>query len=100
MLKNLGKLKLGTKITIKIETPLGTDTICRVRYFGEIEDDGYIHESGAWSLYEIPGTVEKCYSCIVRPYRKRKLYRMKIGFEIKSFEIGWLAFYEDIWQYK
>jgi len=87
--EELEKLEDRTKITIKLETHLGTMTYNKVRYFGGIEKDGWIHKSGAWCLYEIPGTIEQCYSALFRPYKSKKSHRIKIGFELKSFEIGW-----------
>ncbi|MDD5589400.1 MAG: hypothetical protein PHP92_05070 [Candidatus Nanoarchaeia archaeon] len=90
LIERLKKLEIGKKIKIKTENHFGSESINKVRYFGEIQEDGWIHESGAWCLYKIPGVVKKCYSAEFKPYKKKnKLYRIKIEFELKDFDIGW-----------
>lgn len=84
------KLKPNQKITIVIENWFGELTYQKVTYLGDIKQHGYIISSGVWGLYGQEENGDKpCYTVLIRPYNKRKVYRLKIGFDIIQFKEGW-----------
>lgn len=81
------KLKPGTKVLLKLNCFLGGLYYKYYRYLGNIKHDGYLTDCGAWSLYNIPTAIKKCYSIEFEDccYKTKKTFL--IEFYILDFEI-------------
>lgn len=79
----------GTKVTLIVENMFGQAITMKATTTGVIDQHGYISTtSGAWSLYGGTGW-EPCYRVYVRPYRKKRLRSLLIGFSVHDAKLGW-----------
>lgn len=90
LLDKFNEISKGTKIALEIESFFGQDVETKATYIGEIQQDGYTDKHfGSWSCYNIRDTFIPCYKVLVKPYKKRNLYWMRLYMDIKSVKLGW-----------
>lgn len=91
LLVKVKNLKVGEKITIQLQSWIGSVSDEKVTYMGEIRHHGYYKrkQGGSWALspceiYNIP-----CYKIQVKPYKKRTIFELALNGDIKEIELGW-----------
>jgi hypothetical protein len=88
LVERIENLKKYSIIKATIEIPHSGHTYQKeFMYLGNLKHDGYITDCGAWSLYEILGTKEKCYSALFGTKENFNEIEFKIGFELKDFDL-------------
>jgi hypothetical protein len=90
MLDQVLNIGIGTKLTLTGWDIFGAPYEEKVTYMGEIQQHGYTHGRGSWSLYGGDGEVYKhCFKIMVRPYKKQNCNWLKLEYQVKAIKVGW-----------
>lgn len=81
--------KTGTKVTCTVVNFIGGRFEMKGTIIGDIRQNGFLLDSGAWSLYGGLSGGTPCYEAPIRPYGKQKARWFKIGFDLFDVKQGW-----------
>ena len=80
----------GTKLTLTFHDIYGEPYEEKVKFMGDVQQHGYFHPSGYWSLYDRSDSEAKiCFEILVRPFKKQYVHWMKLEYRVKAIKIGW-----------
>lgn len=88
ILEILNSLDDGSKITYTISSLFGFMTCKKGTLVRKPYQHGFLLPSGSWGAYQHVGDVP-CYAIDIRPYKKKNIYRLKIGFDLFDIKKGW-----------